>query len=139
MNALTYSKFQLYRTDERDLEQAPIGGFPLIPEARTRGVGVIDQPACQVVYEDFFEGADFTWTCWHDEIHYVTGGRAEITCFHPPMFADSETFVAEAGCIYLIPRGTRMDWRVLEGPFRRFTIDVPNPGFPLDPPASATR
>ena len=137
MQPLTYSKFQLYRTDEGDLEQAPIGLFPLSRDARMRSVGVIDQPACQVVYEDFFDGADYMWTCWHDEIHYVTGGRAEITCHQPPMFEESTTFVAEAGCIYLIPRGARMDWRVLESPFRRFTIDVPNPGFPLDPPPSA--
>ncbi len=40
--------------------------------------------------------------------------------------------IAEAGSIYLLPRGARIVWRVLsDEPFRHLCICVPNPGYPV--------
>jgi len=136
MQPLTYSRFSHYKLVDEDVESAPVETFPFSDGAKFRGVGVINQPACQVVFEDFLPGADFAWTCWHDEVHFVTHGRAEITYYEPPMFEGSGKILAEPGSLYLVPRGTRMEWTVLEGPFRRFTVDFPNPGFPLNEPPS---
>lgn len=130
MQALSYSRFSLYQTVQDDLDAVSPSPFPHSPGATSRSVTVVDEPACQVVFEDCFAGGEFTWTCWHDEVHYVTRGRAELDIYEPPTLTHTTTVIVEAGSLYLIPRGTKMVWRVLEGPMRRFTIDFPNPGFP---------
>jgi ethanolamine utilization protein EutQ (cupin superfamily) len=68
----------------------------------------------------------------HDEVHYVTKGRAEITFHLAPLMIETGKIIAEAGSIYLLPRGARIVWRVLsDEPFRHLCICVPNPGYPV--------
>jgi hypothetical protein len=136
---LIYSKFCYYKIDPDDLdalqpEPAPTLGDGCI--SRMVGIG-IDEPACQVCYEDFFPGGEYRWTTWIDQIDVVTQGKAEITILQPPALEQKTTLIAEAPCIYLIPRGTQIVWKVLgEEVFRHFSIDIPNPGFPLTPAKS---
>ena len=83
---------------------------------RMCGIG-IDEPHVQMVYEDFFPGHEYRWTVWLDQIDLVTEGKAEITVILPPELERTKTFIAEAPCIYLIPRGSRITWRPLgDGP-----------------------
>jgi hypothetical protein len=134
MYPLVYSKFCFYKIDPHDLDVLQPQVTPSLGEGcLTRSVGIgIDEPACQVCYEDFFPGGEYRWTTWIDQIDVVTLGKAEITVWHPPEFEKKTTLYAEAPCIYLLPRGTRILWRVLgEEVFRHFSIDIPNPGFPL--------
>jgi hypothetical protein len=134
MQPLQYSKFSLYQIDPHDLEAIQPGPFPFCEGAVSRMVGVgIDEPACQVVFEDFFPGPEYVWTTWQDQIDFVIEGRAQITYFEPPDQDIKHTVTVGPGCIYLIPRGTKIFWKVLgEGVFRHISIDFPNPGFTSD-------
>lgn len=133
MQSMTFSKFKIYKIDPNDLEVADDLEFPFIPGSRFRAVNVgIDEPAVQVNFEDFYKGQDIVWTMWHDEIHYVTEGRAEITYHLPPLMQETGEVLAEPGCIYLLPRGARIVCRVLsDEPFRHLCICFPNPGYPI--------
>jgi hypothetical protein len=131
MQPLVYSKFRLWAIDDADLDAAPFSPFPFVDGARSRMINSgIDEPACLVVFEDFVPGPDLLWTVWQDQIDVVLSGRAEITYWEPPDQSDAKTVIASAPCMYLIPRGTRISWRVLDNaPFRHVSIDFPNPGF----------
>ena len=77
----------------------------------------------------------YQWTVWQDQIDVVLEGRAEITYWQPPDQAEAVTVVAQAPCVYLLPRGTRVVWKVLgDAPYRHFSIDFPNPGFSVPLP-----
>ncbi len=141
MGAIVYSDLRYYHIEPSDLDGIEPGPMELLGDGPWRMCGIgIDEPAVQMVYEDFFPGHEYRWTVWLDQIDLVTEGRAEITVVLPPELERTKTFIAEAPCIYLIPRGTRITWRPLgEGPFRHISIDAPNPGFPVQDGASVLR
>jgi hypothetical protein len=141
MQPIVYSDFRLYRIDPSDLDGIEPGPMPLLGDGLWRMCGVgINEPAVQVVYEDFFPGHVYSWTTWLDQIDFVTEGQAEITVLLPPALDVTRTFLAQAPCIYLIPRGTRITWKPFgEGPYRHFSFDIPNPGFPVEDGASVRR
>ena len=92
----------------------------------------------QVNFEDFLPGPDIVWSMFHDEVQYVTSGRAEITFHLPPLMQETGTAIAGPGSIYLLPRGARIRWRVLGGePFRHLCVCIPNPGYPIPVASSA--
>jgi hypothetical protein len=138
MQPLVYSKFRMYHIDDRDLDEVEPEAVEFLGGALQRMVGIgIDEPACQMVLEDFFPGGEYHWTTWQDQVDLVTQGSAEITCYLPPSLEEKVVVVAEAPCVYLIPRGTRITWKPLgDGPFRHISIDFPNPGFPTTPARS---
>ena len=130
LQRLVYSRFQLYQVNPPDLDAAPLQPYPFCEPSEFRIVTVIDEPAAQIVYEDWFKGHDVQWTTWTDAIHFVLQGEAEITYWEPPDLSERRTVTATAPCVYLVPRGTRIQWRVLsDEPFRKLVADVPNPGF----------
>ena len=138
MDAIKWSRFALYNVADSDLDTAPDKTFPFIDGSRYRAVNTgIDEPASQINFEDFYPGPDIVWTLSHDEVHYVTKGRAEITYHLPPLMKETGTVIAETGSVYLLPRGCRVVWRVLgDEPFRHMCICVPNPGYPSVPAPS---
>jgi hypothetical protein len=120
----------LYQVDTNDIESSPLLPYPFCEPSTYRIVTVINEPAAQVVYEDWFKGQDVQWSAWTDAVHFVTQGKAEITLWQPPDLCEKIVAIAEAPCVYLIPRGARVQWRVLsDEPFRKLVADVPNPGF----------
>ena len=135
---LVYSKFRIYRLDDRDLDEVEPAPVDFLGSGLQRMVGIgIDEPACQMVFEDFFPGGRYDWTTWQDQVDLVTRGKAEITCLLPPALEEKVVVIAEAPCVYLIPRGTRITWRVLgDEIFRHISIDFPNPWFPSMPARS---
>jgi mannose-6-phosphate isomerase-like protein (cupin superfamily) len=142
VDAIKWSRFALYNVEDSDLDTAADKVFPFIEGSRYRAVNTgINEPACQINFEDFYPGPDIVWTLSHDEIHYVTKGRAEITYHLPPLMKETGTVIAETGSVYLIPRGCRIVWRVLgDEPFRHLCICPPNPGYPSGPaPSVASR
>lgn len=138
VKGLDYSKVRMYTVKDSDLDTAPNYEFPFIPGSQFKAVNTgIDEPAVQVNFEDFVPGPDITWSLFHDEVQYVTSGRAEITFHLPPLMQESGTVIAEPGSIYLLPRGCRVRWRVLGNePFRHLCICIPNPGYPIPYAAS---
>lgn len=133
MDKITYSKFRMYKVDDADLDEAPFFQFPFVEGSQFRAVNVgIDEPCVQVNFEDFMPGVEIPWTLFHDEVQYVTSGRAEIEYWLPPLMQEHGVVTAEPGCIYIMPRGCRVIWRVLgDEPFRHLCVCFPNPGYPI--------
>ena len=130
LQRLVYSKFRVYRINPKDIDAAPIQPYPFCEPSTYRICTVIDEPATQIVYEDWFKGQDVMWWAWTDAIHFVLQGKAEVTVWQPPDLIEKFVEVVEPLCVYLIPRGARVKWRVLsDEPFRKLVADIPNPGF----------
>jgi hypothetical protein len=130
LQPLVYSKFNLYKLNPEDVEKAKIQPYPFCEPSTFRIVTVINEPATQIVYEDWFKGQDVSWSYYVDAIHFVTEGAAEITVWSPPDYTEKIVVVAEAPCVYFTPRGARVHWRILsEVPFRKIVCDIPNPGY----------
>ena len=134
MYPVNYSKFAYYKIEPSDLDTIEPQPIEFLGGGLHRMVGVgIDEPCCQVVYEDFFPGYEYKWTTWVDQIDYVVSGKAEITFYQPPSLEVKQTVLVEAPSIYLIPRGTVLTWKVIgEDVYRHFSFDIPNPLFPTD-------
>ena len=132
MYPIVYSNFPYYHIDPSDLD-GRAAAVELLGGALQRMVGIgIDEPCCQVVFEDFFPGYEYRWTIWLDQIDLVTG-KAEISVLLPPELERTKTFIVEAPSIYLIPRGTPLVWKIIgDEVFRHFSFDVPNPMFPTE-------
>jgi hypothetical protein len=130
LQPLVYSKFAIYHLNPEDMEKAKIQPYPFCEPSTYRIVNIINEPATQIVYEDWFKGQDVEWHYWVDAIHFVTEGKAEITVFQPPDLVEKTVVIAEAPCVYLTPRGARVRWKVLsDEPFRKIVCDIPNPGY----------
>ena len=134
MDAIKWGRFGIYKCTDADLEEAPDLEFPFVPGSRFRAVNTgIDEPACQINYEDFYKGKDIVWTLAHDEVQYVVSGRAEIQYHLPPLMIDSGVVIAEPGCVYYLPRGCRVVWRVPSGGGpRHLWVNHPQPRDPLE-------
>lgn len=132
-SAIAYSRFRMYQVNDSDLDNAPLFQFPMLEGVMNKAINTgIDEPAVQVNFEDFLPGHDVSWPMFHDELHYVVSGEAEVTYHLAPMMTISGLVIAKAGCIYLLPRGAHIKWRVLgDKPFRHLCICIPNPGYPV--------
>lgn len=141
MDRIVWSRFGIYQPQDSDLDDAADLEFPFHPGSRFRAVNTgIDEPACQINYEDFVRGTDIAWTLAHDEVQVVVSGRAEIEYHLPPLMLETGKVVAEPGAVYLLPRGCRVVWRVLsDEPFRHLCITYPNPGYPIPVAASVQK
>ncbi len=134
MQPVNYSTFRYYKIDEDDLDSVEPEPLELLGGGPWRMVGIgIDEPPCQLVYEDFFPGHEYRWTTWVDQLDFVTKGKAEITYLQPPSLEEEKTVLVEAPCIYLIPRGTPLVWKVVgDEVYRHISVDIPNPLFPTE-------
>lgn len=134
MYPVNYSKFSYYKIEPDDLDSVEPQPMDLLGGGLWRMVGIgIDQPPCQLVYEDFYPGYEYRWTTWVDQLDFVTHGKAEITYLQPPALEEKITILVEAPCIYLIPRGTLLTWKVLgDEIYRHISVDIPNPLFPTE-------
>ena len=134
MYPVNYSKFCYYKIEPDDLDSIEPQAVEFLGGALQRMCGIgIDEPPCQLVYEDFFPGYEYRWTTWVDQLDFVTDGKAEITYYQPPAWEEKRTILVEAPCLYLIPRGTPIVWKVLgEKVFRHISVDIPNPLFPTE-------
>jgi len=134
MYPVNYSKFSYYKIEPDDLDSLEPQPLDLLGGGLWRMVGIgIDEPPCQLVYEDFYPGYEYRWTTWVDQLDFVTQGKAEITYLQPPALEEKRTILVEAPCIYLIPRGTPIIWKVVgDEVYRHISVDIPNPLFPTE-------
>ncbi len=127
---LVYSKFTLVTPSDEELDSAPLVPFPFVPSSVFRIVTLINEPALQAVYEDWFKDNPVEWVYWLDTVHFVIQGRAEITYWDGPNWEEAKTVIAGPGSFYLAPRGCRAKWKVLsDEPFRRVVLDIPSGGY----------
>jgi hypothetical protein len=134
---LVYSTFRYYKYDASDIDAIDPEPVEMLGGGLQRMAGVVNEPAVQIVIEDFFPGSEYRWTTFLDQVDWVVDGSCEITVELPPDYDRRETVVVEAPGLYLLPRGTRVIWRPLgDRPFRHISFDFPNPGFTIPMAAS---
>jgi mannose-6-phosphate isomerase-like protein (cupin superfamily) len=130
---MVWSKFALAKPNAAALERSPLEPFPFRPSSQFRIQVLIDEPAVQVVHEDWLKDNDIEWVYFVDSVHFVVSGRAEIRYRNPPGWDEEHTIVAEPGDVYFTPRGSWCNWRILsDEPFRHIVIDIPNPGYKFE-------
>ena len=126
------SKFQVYQYEASDMSGADLFDLPFNPGTKIRGYTAFDEPACQVIIEDFMPGTEFQWTFTHDEYQYAISGEIEIEVFEPPLYAESTKTTFKAGSVYLFPVGSRMHVKVIgDEPYRHICFCPPSPGYPF--------
>jgi len=91
----------------------------------------IRTPEASVSREDFAAGTIVTWFMDYSEIHYILGGKAEVTYRLAPLYLEEKSFTAEAGDVYVIPKGAMMQFKIdPSGPYKKMCIVMP--GFLID-------
>ena len=135
-----YSRFQVHKIRPEDMASAALLGLPFNDGVQIRGYNTeINEPAAQVVVEDFLPGSEFSWTFVHDELQYGLSGAIDIEVFLPPLYSETVKTRLDEGCVYLFPAGARMHVKVLgDEPYRHICICVPNPGYPFPDAESMT-
>jgi len=117
-----YSEFKIFKVD-------PSAMKPTYIETRgvTMDVAVFnDEPGATTGVEDFRPGDEVEWSFYHDEVQYILKGKAEISYSLPPMHRRWYKTSAEEGCIYLIPRGARVKFKVIgNDPYRHLFVVMP--------------
>lgn len=138
LREISYSRFRVHQYDPADMEQATSFPLPFNPGVQIKGYGTeIDEPAGQIVIEDFLPGTEFNWQFAHDEMQYCISGQAEIEFFHPPLYSDSVKAQLGPGSMYLLPQGGRMQIKVIgDEPYRHICFCYPGPRYPFPPAAS---
>ena len=135
LQRMVYSKFQAVDPAKaaESMERATMEPFPLKPDSKFRIVTLMNEPACQVVLEDWFKDNPIEWVYFVDAFHIVLSGRARITYRNPPDWPEERTVIAEPGMMYLTPRGSHVKWEILsDEPFRHVVLDIPNAGYSED-------
>ena len=87
---------------------------------------LVNDPRGIIAYEAFLPGATARWAFWHDEIHVIQGGEAEVTYTVAPNHQKVATKTFRKGDAYLILNGTRATFRVAPGePYLHVCIMMP--------------
>src|SRR5581483_3966189 len=124
-----YSELKVYRIRPEDMQPT---------EVTTKGITLdikiyTDEPGATTGVEDFRPADEVDWSFYHDEVQYITKGRAEITYSLPPLHTRWHKTTAEVGCIYLIPRGARLKFKVIGNePYRHVFVVMPGGFYPRD-------
>jgi mannose-6-phosphate isomerase-like protein (cupin superfamily) len=89
--------------------------------------GGLFDPLATCCIEDFGPGETFgPWSFWHDELQWITKGKAEITYTLPPWHDEEKHMTCEAGDVYAIPCGARLTFKVVsKEPYRHFSVIMP--------------
>ena len=135
---IEYSRFRVHHFKESDMEAATEFPLPFNPGVTIKGYGTeVDEPAGQIVIEDFLPGSKFSWQFAHDEMQYAISGRAHIMFYHPPLYSDVVEADLGPGSMYLLPNGGRMEIEVVgDEPYRHVCFCFPGPKYPFPPAAS---
>jgi hypothetical protein len=102
-------------------------GGPLVGSTEVTYLNVmINEPQAFVCAEEWPAGSESNWAFWHDEIHVVLEGEAEIEYTLPPNHMKVQTRTCGKGSVYVILSGTRARWKVLsEVPYSHMCVIMP--------------
>ena len=116
------------RLDEQSLLAAEpqVFGSPVVgEEERFQVQFLVNDPRATIAYEAFPAGSTVNWAFWHDEVHVVTRGRAEVTYTLAPNHRKQVRRTFEAGSAYLIPDGARVRFEIGEEPYVHVAVIMP--------------
>ncbi len=86
----------------------------------------IRTPEASVSRLDYAAGSIRKWFFDFSEVQYILGGKAEITYRLAPLYIEEKNFTAEAGDVYVIPKGAIMQFKVdPSGPYKILCIVMP--------------
>ena len=112
------------------IEDLKLGG-PVVGTQEITKLGVLlNEPGAFVCLEDWPSGAESNWAFWHDEIHIILGGSADLSYTLPPNHTTVRQRSCREGDVYLIVNGSRAKWQVTsEDPYRHLCVIMPRYGY----------
>jgi mannose-6-phosphate isomerase-like protein (cupin superfamily) len=116
------------RLDEQTLLASEIRGFggPRVgDEERFQVEFVLNDPRAAIAHEAFLPNTAVNWAFWHDEVHIVTRGRAEVTYTLAPNHRKQVTKTFQAGDTYVIPDGARVRFEIGDEPYVHICVIMP--------------
>jgi mannose-6-phosphate isomerase-like protein (cupin superfamily) len=116
------------RLDQEELlASAPLrfGGPRVGDEEEFKVQFVINEPRGTIAHEAFLPDTVVNWAFWHDEVHVVTRGRADVTYTLGPNHRKQVKRTFEAGDTYLIPSGARVRFEIGDEPYVHVCVIMP--------------
>jgi hypothetical protein len=87
---------------------------------------LLNEPQAFVCLEEWPSGSENNWAFWHDEIHLVLDGEAEVTYTLPPNHTKMQSRNCGKGSLYVILAGTRARWSIVsEMPYSHVCFIMP--------------
>lgn len=111
-----------------------IFGGPVVgTEERFKVQFLVNDRRATLAYESFAPGTTVNWAFWHDEVHVVTKGEAEVTYTLGPNHRKQVTKTFRAGDTYVIPDGARAAFKVVsDEPYLHVCVIMPRFEFSKD-------
>jgi mannose-6-phosphate isomerase-like protein (cupin superfamily) len=116
------------RLDEEALLSSEIrsfGGPRVGDEERFQVEFVVNDPRGVIAHEAFLPNTVVNWAFWHDEVHIVTRGKAEVTYTLGPNHRKQVTKTFQAGETYVIPDGARVRFEIGDEPYVHICVIMP--------------
>jgi mannose-6-phosphate isomerase-like protein (cupin superfamily) len=116
------------RLDEQgllDSEVRTFGGPRVGDEERFQVEFVLNDHRATIAHEAFLPGTTVNWAFWHDEVHIVTRGKAEVTYTLAPNHRKLVRKTLQAGDSYLIPDGARVRFEIGDEPYVHICVIMP--------------
>jgi mannose-6-phosphate isomerase-like protein (cupin superfamily) len=116
------------RLDEQgllDSEVRTFGGPRVGDEERFQVEFLLNDPRATIAHEAFLAGTTVNWAFWHDEVHIVTRGTAEVAYTLAPNHRKLVTKTFQAGDTYLIPDGARVRFEIGDEPYVHICVIMP--------------
>ena len=86
---------------------------------------LVNDPRGTIAHEAFLPDSVVNWAFWHDEVHVVTRGRADVTYTLGPNHRKQVKTAFEAGDTYLIPSGARVRFEIGHEPYVHVCVIMP--------------
>jgi mannose-6-phosphate isomerase-like protein (cupin superfamily) len=86
---------------------------------------LVNDPRATIAHEAFPANSVVNWAFWHDEVHVVTRGVAEVTYTLGPNHRKQIKKTFEAGDTYLIPNGARVRFEIGDEPYVHICVIMP--------------
>jgi len=116
------------RLDEEALlssEVRAFGGPRVGDEERFLVEFVVNDPRGVIAHEAFLPNTVVNWAFWHDEVHIVTRGKAEVTYTLGPNHRKQVTKTFQTGDTYVIPDGARVRFEIGDEPYVHICVIMP--------------
>jgi len=123
------------RLDEQNLLDSEIrvfGGSRVGDEERFQVEFVLNDPRAAIAHEAFLPGSTVNWAFWHDEVHVVTRGTAEVTYTLAPNHRKQIRQTFQAGDTYVIPDGARVRFEIGDEPYVHICVIMPRVEYSKD-------
>ena len=119
----------VFHLDDERLLAGPLqefGGPVVGSRERFKVEFPVNDPRGCIAYEAFMPGDTVHWAFWHDEVHVVTAGEAEVEYTLAPNHNKVVKRTMGQGDTYLILDGTRATFRVTSAtPYLHVCVIMP--------------